>query len=93
MLDVSEVKVERAYSGQYCGALDYLSGLGEEGTVLWTVELSEVQNKVVISFVQGDLPNWFEETQRHASHLSDHIILTLAKHSDGSFPHRVGRGR
>lgn len=93
MLDVSGVSVERAFGGNYCGALSYLNSLGEEGNVLWTVELSEVQNKVVISFVQGDLANWFDETQMHASHLSDHIILTLAKHTDGSFPHRVGRGR
>ena len=92
MLDVSGVAVERAFSGNYCGQLGYLNGQGEEGTVLWTVELSEAQNKVVISFVQGNLPNWFEETQKHASHLSDHIILTLARHTDGSFPHRVGRG-
>ena len=93
MLDVCGVTVERAFVGNYCGVMGYLNHRGEEGTVLWTVELSKIQNKVVISFVQGDLPNWFEETQKHAGHLSDHIILELAKHTDGSFPHRVGRGR
>ena len=77
-MNIISIKVERSDQNVYCGVLGYIDENNLYGTLLWTFQVMN-PTKIVVGFVQGDLPDWFDVAQRHANYLSDNIILNVAK--------------
>ena len=77
-MEILSVDVERMLDSSYCGTLAYRDPDGEEGTLLWTMELLE-NTKIVVVFVQGDRDNWLELCQEYARFFSDNINLVITR--------------
>ena len=82
-MKILSVQIERSSADQqYCGTLDY-TDFGRIGTLLWSVEASNL--KIEVSFLQGSDEHWDAITNKHASYLSDNLILEIARRLDAHF--------
>lgn len=77
-MEIVNISIERMIDKNYCGTLTYREEAGDQGILLWTVELVE-NTKIVVGFVQGDNENWLDLAQEYAHYFSDSVILDITR--------------
>ncbi len=75
-MKINSIQIERTIEQQFCGTLDYTCD-EQSGVLLWTVDATPL--KIDVAFVQGSDENWDKIAHEHAGHLSDHLILHIAR--------------
>ena len=79
MIHILAIDIERSNPDHsFCGLVRLLDRQGAPVTLLWTMEC-EGLTRINVAFVHGDRDDWSELAADYAHHLSDNIILKVAR--------------